>query len=361
MPKVPAEAVSPRQPAHLLREGERTSIELALNSRCSSDYDGDPGVFHWGMFDGSSRLSDEQIARIAGLAGRFRVSEDSNRIGITGNSLAFLIGQPPASDFSGSVMVGSGMQQQAACLASAALGIGTQFNALGTDGAVLPSGEFAAVRIHLAPAKPSYRGSFWTAATPDHERPWLPGNLPDPRRDGTRPLLGVLLDMSFDCSEGIAATRSEVGQLLWAARGRTPHFYKSRPWGLTIPTWQGNQNISAVYVASGPNLYQYVNWQKGRPTHSVKLIETASSFSLRLHTIFPLWDCFIILGTDDSHARGLWEVGYQLLNVLLQASGLGLKYQTIMLHGEQREMFSRTPIMKPVMTIALRLMGEKHL
>ena len=37
------------------------------------------------------------------------------------------------------------------------------------------------------------------------------------------------------------ADKTKISQLLWAARGRTPHYVKSHPWGLTIPTWGGVQ------------------------------------------------------------------------------------------------------------------------
>jgi len=201
--------------------------------------------------------------------------------------------------------------------------------------------------------KPSYRGSFWTASAPEKERPWLSGNLPDPQRDGTTSLLTILENFSCMRQEGTAAPRDSIGQLLWAARGRTPHLYKSTPWGLTIPTWQGLQNITSVYAAAGSKIYKYVNWQKGRPTHSLEPIIVDTALLRRLRDIFPSWNCFIILATDDPYARGLWEVGYQLLNILVQASGLGIACQTIVLRDDHRAAFAGMPIERPVAMVAL--------
>ncbi|OEU50949.1 MAG: hypothetical protein BA861_12040 [Desulfobacterales bacterium S3730MH5] len=59
---------SERLEAELSPEGETISVEMALNSRCTSDYDGNSKKFHWGMFDGSRRLSETQIKRIIHLA-----------------------------------------------------------------------------------------------------------------------------------------------------------------------------------------------------------------------------------------------------------------------------------------------------
>ncbi len=52
----------------LPEEGDNISVEMALNSRCTSDYDGNPEKFHWGMFDRKKKLSSEQIKKIISLA-----------------------------------------------------------------------------------------------------------------------------------------------------------------------------------------------------------------------------------------------------------------------------------------------------
>lgn len=348
----PARPLS-RRFAELPPYGERVSVELALNSRCSSDYDGDPEVFHWGMFDGAAELSSDHISRIARLAGRCRLSHAGAGVEAANNVLTFFVDKKVGGNARQPCMIVSGMQQQAVSLACAALGVGMMFNNLGPDGREVSSGKLATVQMLLDPMKPSYRGSFWTASAPEKERPWLSGNLPDPRRDGTTPLVTVLEEVSSERQMGMAASRDSISQLLWAARGRTPHLYKSTPWGMTIPTWGGWQNIAAVYAAAGSEMYKYVNWQKGRPTHVLEPIIADTALPSRLRDIFPPWNCFVILATDDAYARGLWEVGYQLLNILVQASALGISCHTVVLRDGHRAAFAGIPIEKPVAMITL--------
>ena len=57
-PELPPD--SERDEAELPDEGSTISVEKALNSRCSSDDDGNPRKFHWGMFDRTKKLSEEQ-------------------------------------------------------------------------------------------------------------------------------------------------------------------------------------------------------------------------------------------------------------------------------------------------------------
>ena len=52
---------SPREIVTLPGECLKISVEMALNSRCTSDYDGNPKRFHWGMFDPERKLSKDQI------------------------------------------------------------------------------------------------------------------------------------------------------------------------------------------------------------------------------------------------------------------------------------------------------------
>ena len=69
----------------------------------------------------------------------------------------------------------------------------------------------------------------------------------------------------------------------------------------------------------------------------------------------------MILATDDPHARGLWEIGYELLNVLVQASGLGTACQPIVLRNEHRTTFVGLPIEAPAALVALDLVNEAPL
>ena len=51
---------------------------------------------------------------------------------------------------------------------------------------------------------------------------------------------------------------------------------------------------------------------------------------------FQPWNCLVILSADDVHLRSLWEVGYQLLNLAVQAYALDIDYQLMLLDDNQR-------------------------
>ena len=57
-----------RAEVHLPPQGEAVSVEMALNSRCNSDYDENPNKFHWGMFDRTRKLPQTQIEEVVSLA-----------------------------------------------------------------------------------------------------------------------------------------------------------------------------------------------------------------------------------------------------------------------------------------------------
>ncbi len=55
-PKLPS--VKDRGEVVLPEEGRLTFVELALNSRCTSDYDDNSHRFHWGLFDRQNTWKD---------------------------------------------------------------------------------------------------------------------------------------------------------------------------------------------------------------------------------------------------------------------------------------------------------------
>lgn len=123
-PSVKLPPDSKRLEAELPPEGEAVSIEMALNSRCTSDYDENPKRFHWGMFDGSRRLSETQIKRIIHLAKIPRFTGRKVEIQYEPNILTFVIDNHASGLARHWMMVESGMQQQAIALVCAALGVG---------------------------------------------------------------------------------------------------------------------------------------------------------------------------------------------------------------------------------------------
>jgi hypothetical protein len=349
--KLPPE--SERDNAELPDEGSTISVEKALNSRCSSDDDGNPRKFHWGMFDRTKKLSEEQIRPVISLAKTPRLTDGKLEIRLEHNVLTFLVDNRASEIQREKLMVESGMQQQAVGLTCSALGIGMVMKNLGKDGSLISDNGVAAIRIRLGAMKPSYDGAYWSEMAPAGRAPWLKGNLPDPVRNGEKPLIATLAALRTSNAGSEAVTEKSLSQLLWAARGRTPHLYKSRPWGVTIPTWGGEQNISSVYVISEDRLSKYVNWHKGRPTSSLLEIKTIDrNLVQQLKELFPLSNTLVAIGRNENTNRSLWEVGYQLLNILIQASALDLRYNVVLLDGEQRRLLANTGIAGPVAIIS---------
>lgn len=344
-----------RAMAKLPDEGKTISVEMALNSRCNSDSDGNPKRFHWGMFDTEKKLSDAQIERIIHLARIPRFTDRRVEIQSERNMLTFVIDNRASGLLRDRMMVESGMQQQAIGLICAAMGAGMVFNSLGDDGAAISGTDYATIKIKLNPVRPSYNGSFWTSQPPTDTKPWLQGNLPDPERNGDKALIDTLLSLKIQRRNSKKSTKHDVSQLLWAARGRTPHYYKSRPWGMTIPVSRGDQNISSVYFIKHDQLFEYINWDKKRPSHSLKgLGKINLDDQESLIEFFTLNSRnYIILGKNENSGRAYWEIGYQLLNILLQAQASGLSYKSILLNKAQKDIFKKVGIKDPVAAFSL--------
>jgi len=341
--------------AELPPGGYKTSVERALNSRCSSDYDDDPTVSHWGMFDKGKELSDGQIREIMDLARICRFTDLRMEVRRLGNDLILVSDHLPPGTQRDCLMVENGMQQQALALVCAALGVGVVFQRQKSEDKVQSPGWSVNLKIRLDPMHPSHGGSFWSSSAPAHEKPWKRGNLPDPARDGTIPLVEALGDLRIEnLISDRFATEGEVSQLLWAARGRTPHLYKSKPWGMTIPTSEGRQDITSVSVISPSGLFRYVNWHRGRPTHSLfRLAPLDDSLRRHLEFFFSPWNCFILSEANEAGPLAWWEVGYQLLNLLLQAQSIKFGYRAILLDYDQRNLFQKAGLTMPAAVLCL--------
>jgi len=344
-----------RTEVELQDEGYNISVEMALNSRCTSDYDGNPKRFHWGIFDRTKKLSEAQVKEIVSLARIPRFTNRRVEIQYESNILTFIIDNKASGPLRDFLMVESGMQQQAIGLICAALGVGMVFSNMGKDGTSISEKDYAPIKIKLDAMKPTYDGSFWNNASPTGRKSWLKGNLPEPVRNGDKPLLSVLESLQTENKVGKKATDISISQLLWAARGRTPHWYKSRPWGMTIPTWGGDQNISNIYLISNYQLARYVNWQKNKPAHSTDVLNEIDTETYEeLTNLFPDYNCFIVIGKNENFGRALWEVGYQLLNLILQSQTLNLDYKAILLNEHQKNIFQSLGIKNPVSLLSLK-------
>jgi len=350
-PKWPPD--SERQLVGLPEGGSGISLETALNSRCTSDRDGDPRIFHWGMFDPSNRLRPEDIQHIAQSARIPHTTSKAAYVVASGNELTFRVEGASEGIRRDRLMIESGLQQQAVCLACAALGAGMVFHGMGVEGTPAADGDVDIVRMKIDAMQPPYGDSFWTTDAPGE--PWAKGNLPNPARQGHRPLLNVLSGIKPNGSGRATVTDESIGQVLWAARGRTPHLYKSRHCGLTIPTAQGNQNISGVFILRGDELFEYVNQVKGRPTHTLEHRQKADAKASRnIQQEFNARACLVIFARNEEYARAFWEVGYQLLNAVLQAAALDISYQVFIFNEVQIALMDSIGIRSPVAALALR-------
>lgn len=350
-PKPPLE--NERRLFELPREGGETSVETALNSRCTSDNDGDPKIFHWGMFDLLQKLHQEDIERLAAAARIPRINAQRADVVVSGNILTFRVENGPIGFTRDCLMVESGMQQQALCLACAALGAGMVFQNMGKDGSETSDGNLATIKIKVDAMKPSYGDSFWTTAAPGS--PWIKGNLPEPARKGRRPLLAALAGLKLDQPGHAPLTVEALGQVLWAARGCTPHLYRSRHWGMTIPTWAGEKRICSLFLIQPQGLFEYTNESKGVPTHGIEPIQSTEADQAR--SVLEKLDAgsgLLIFSRNEDFARAFWEVGYQLLNAIIQAAALDLSYQTLLLDGPQKNLIESIGIKAPVAALALR-------
>jgi hypothetical protein len=150
-------------------------------------------------------------------------------------------------------------------------------------------------------------------------------------------------------SDGRRSGSKDVSQLLWAARGRTPHKYRGREWGMTIPTWAGGQNYTSLYLLNENGLHEYINWRGNFPTHHLEKVRNAD-----LQSISPSCMTCIILSVNEETKRALWEVGYMLENMLLQATALGVAYEAKLLGYEEKRRFQ--PIGLSSAVAVLRLM-----
>jgi hypothetical protein len=335
---------------------------MALNSRCTSDYDGNPRNFHWGMFDKTKKLTEEQIGKLISYIEIPRFTTHRLEIKIKNNILTFLTENQVTGVQREWLMIESGMQQQATGLVCAALGVGMVFSNMGPDGRNLSKTIHANIKIKLDAMKPSYGKSFWSSSPPAERKPWLQGNLPNPKRIGKTPLILALSELKAQKRNSQLATDFEISQLLWAARGRTPHMYKSTEWGMTIPTWAGEQHNTEIYVFIKQNIYRYINWYKNQPSQRLEFVkEISGSVYGDIYSQLTPANCFILLKKNELQTRASWEIGYQLLNMILQAHVLDVSYKAILLNESQMNMFQKIGLSNTASIMALYFASNSQL
>jgi hypothetical protein len=319
------------------------SIEKVLNSRCSSNLDSEPKKSHWGTFI-NYPPQKKIVNRILSCCNIPRFSS-GKLLHWFKNEYLFLGFEKPNDPYTERVLhIESGMQHEAVYLACAAQGVGTCIRNQGIHGTEY--GEKIATSRHLIMemADPYETGKFTTKA-PGPGKPFRAGkNLCEPLRDGDLECLPQLERLTSFKKSGSLATKRDISQLLWAAKGRTPHCVRihvwNLQWGLTIPTWGGGQDYTSVYLAKNGKLFRYMNWTKkfslqnrllreklkwtrGNPTHDIHFIRNVNA-----RAQLDGADAAIIICRNEKTSRVLWEAGYMFENMFLQAKSLGISYES---------------------------------
>jgi hypothetical protein len=244
---------------------EMVSIEEVLNSRCSSDFDFDPGKSHFGTFV-NERPPETAINHIIHCLGTPRFSS-GKLLNWFKDEYLFLGFENSKDAYAQRVLhIESGMQHEAIYLACAAEGVGTCIDNQGINGTQNGEKTTTAKYLIMKMADPYETGRFTTKA-PGPRKQFVPGkNLTEPFRKGNFECLPKLSRLATFNKSGASATEKDASQLLWAAKGRTPHCIKINKWnlmwGLTIPTWGGGQDYTSVYLLKDRKLYLYGNWTK---------------------------------------------------------------------------------------------------
>ncbi|MGA3193094.1 MAG: hypothetical protein ABSD73_11395 [Candidatus Bathyarchaeia archaeon] len=321
--------------------GEVVSIEKALNSRCSSGFG--PRKSHFGTFV-NKRPPETVIDQIINCLNIPRFSTGKLLHWLEDEYLFLGFENPKNPSAERVLHVESGMQHEAVYLACAAEAVGTCAHNLGTDG-TSKEGKTTTTKHRILEIIDPYGASKFTTRAPGPEKPFFLGkNLTTPSRDSGIECVTQLPKLTTSSRSGPPATERDMSQLLWAARGRTPHFITidrwKHMWGLTVPTWGGVQDYTSVYLVKSRKLYRYVNWTKefslmnrtlreklgwtrGNPTHDIRFVGNVdASPHLNGH------EKAIVLCQNEGTGRALWEIGYMLENMLLQATSLGISYES---------------------------------
>jgi hypothetical protein len=326
------------------------SVEKVLNSRCSCDFEGVSKKRHWGTYK-DAQPAQETIRRIVGCCKVPQYSNGKLKFWFEDKYL-FLGFERQKDPFEERMLhVESGMQHEAVYLACAALGVGTCIHNKGINETECGDRTVTATHLIMEMVEPYEAGRF-TVKAPGPEKPFVTGkNLYEPMRDGEVKCLPDLERLTLVSKSGSCAGEKEFSQMLWAARGRTPHYVGGGPWGLTIPTRAHGQEYTDVYVVKDGKLFRYVNWTEalplgkslkrglrylkwklfgdsefhvmGNPTHDVEFLRKAE-VSAQLEGA----EVAIVLSRNERTGRALWEVGYMLENMFLQARSLGVLYKS---------------------------------
>lgn len=312
---------------------EKISIEKVLNSRCSYDFNHARASrwAHYGLFK-KEKLPTKKLNKIIECCEVPQYSGGKLIVWLEGEYL-YLGFEKKGDSFKEQIMhIESGMQQEAVHLACTATGIGTCIHNLGINGTDYGD-KIATARHLIMEAEGPYEGRKFSVKPPGPEAPQKKGRyLHEPKRDGEIECFPELTRLTFTSKSGSSAGEKEVSQILWAARGRTPHYVRGRPWGLTIPTWGARAEVNLI---KEKKLFRYINWRGlfpfyGNPTHDIRFMKNFKHMSE-----IEGYNHGIILRRKENTSRALWEIGYMIENMLLQARGLRISFKTKFLKADE--------------------------
>ncbi len=335
------------------------SVEKVLNSRCSSSFDLGTKKSHWGTFT-NQRPPEKTVNSILRSCNipQFSSGKLLNWFRDENLFLGFEETKDPYTERM--LHIESGMQHQAVYLACAAHGVGTCIRNQGINGTEYEEKIVTARHSTMEIVDPYETGKFTTKA-PGPEKQFIIGKtLSAPSRDGDVECLPQLEHLTLFSKSGSSATENDLSQLLWAAKGRTPHLIRrhvwNMMWGLTIPTWGGGQTYTSVYLVKEGKLFHYMNWTKkfsllnrlllryakwirGNPTHDMHFVS-----NVNIDAQLDGADVAIILCRNEETNRALWEVGYMLENMLLQTKSLEISYKSKVFTNDEIKELERNGI-----------------
>lgn len=198
------------------------------------------------------------------------------------------------------------------------------------------------VDVDLVPMKP-----YLSSEAPEN---YKMGNLPEPARDGkvsaVKCIEGFKLSNIFQTQE---VTPSELGQLLWAEYGCTPHktfkFYRTHMLdfggqGKIIPSASATYTIS-LYVIDENGLSKYINWdqEEGVATHSLQKVSEGdflSEVQRQLPTLMrsPTYILITSVGRR-SPFFAMMEASYSALHMGLQSYAVGIESSIFIMSSTQ--------------------------
>jgi len=344
------------------------SIEKVLNSRCSCDSYRDPKKRHWGIYK-DKQPPQEIINRILKCC-KVPQFSDGKLVHWFKDNYLFLGFEKTSNPTKARMLhIESGMQHEAVYLACTALGIGTCIRNQGINGTEYGNKIATARHLIMEMADPYETGKYTTKA-PGPEKPFKVGkNLIAPKRDGIVECLLELERLTLSNDNGAPADESDISQLLWAAKGRTPHCIRIHVWdllwGLTIPTWGGGQAYTNIFLIKEDKLFRYINWTKpfsllnrlflnyakwtrGNPTHDIHFIR-----NVNIRAQLDGAETAIILCQNEKTNRALWEVGYMLENMLLQAKSLKISYRSKIFNKNEIKQVAEAGVSEAVAALLL--------